>query len=794
MATVNMVVGATTDDGATFVAKVSGGGPVRVAVSTDITMSSPVFTGSQVVDAQGVAKVSITGLDPNTRYWWQVEDNSVLDGPIGTFQTFPTEGQAASFTVAVIGDAGLDPDFPGDAGGELDASRVSNAPVFETVRQLGPLMLVNMGDWGYPDWSTVLTESLANRRTFYDDNLAQSNQAALFRDIPWAYTWDDHDFANNDSDGDYADKANAATVYRERVPHYPLDDASAIYQSWQIGRVLFVMMDCRYYRDPNSDPAGPTKTMLGTAQKTWFEDLLTNTTAEALVWIMSSQWLHPTGSDTWVSFADERDELAAMLENVGWADRMVLVYADRHAIGIDSGANNAWGGFPVLMAAALDASPSVGDVTGFYDVLPSTGARDQYGTVVVTDIGTAIGITLNAYRGTTLMGSHTLSIALPVALPVLPDVTHLLNGSVDVVYDVRVLETFQTGDDPVGTSVDLLSGEVTLDATTDVRGDASIRIAGTIGQDGPPVWPRGKDRLFAPFGNEVFIRYGFVLGGSIGTLWVPLGYYAIMDTDQEDAPDGAIELACEDRMAPLIESELIDPRAYDPPMTVGDVFDDLILDVYPEAVIQFDDATGTIPLARQVIAEESRYKPLKDLAEAYGKIFYWDDIGVARIEAPPDPNEIAWFVRSQRDGVLINANRKLSRRGIFNAIIIEGEGADDKVPVRVVVYDNDSNSPTRFGGPIGKVPKTVKTPLITTVPQGIAAGRALLQLALGAPYSVKFDAVVNPSLRPLQAVEIMYSNNERDVHIVDSVTIPLDEDHDMSTETREQALIISEII
>lgn len=794
MTTVNMVVGATTDEGATFVAKVSGGGPVRVAVANNSGMTSPVFTGSQAVDAQGVAKVSITGLDPATPYWWQVEDNSVLDGPVGRFQTHPTEGLAASFTIAVSGDAGLDPDFPGDAGGELDPNLVSNAPTFETIRQLDPLMFVQLGDWGYPDWSTNLTDTLANRRTFYDDNLAQTNQAALLREIPWSYLWDDHDFANNDSDGTYADKANAATVYRERVPHYPLDDASAIYQSWQVGRVLFVMLDCRYYRSPNSDPDGPSKTMLGSAQKTWLEDLLTNSTAEALVCIMSSQWLHPSGSDTWVNFATERDELAAMFQDTGWANRMVVVYGDRHAIGIDSGANNAWGGFPVLMAAAVDASPSVGDVIGFYDVLGSTGGRDQYGTITVTDVGTAIGITLNAYSGSVLMGSYTLSISLPLAAAVLTDVTHLLHGSVDVVYDVRILETFQTGDDPVGTSAELLSGEVTLDATTDVRGDASIRIAGTIGQDGPPAWPRGKDRLFAPFGNEVFIRYGFELGGSVGTLWIPLGYYAIMDTDQEDAPDGAIELSCEDRMAPLIESELIDPRVYDPPMTVGDVFDDLILDVYPEAVIQFDDATGTIPLARQVIAEQSRYKPLKDLAEAFGKIFYWDDIGIARIETPPDPNEIAWFVRSQRDGVLINANRKLSRRGIFNAIIIEGEGADDKLPVRVVVYDNDPNSPTRFGGPIGKVPKTIKTPLITTVPQGITAGRTLLQLALGAPYSVKFDAVVNPTLRPLQAIEIMYSNNERDVHIVDSVTIPLDEDHDMSTETREQALIISEII
>lgn len=104
-----MVVGNTTPDGATFATKVDGGGPVRVAVADNASMAVPVFTSSQAVDAQGVAKVSISGLAAASQWWWQVEDNGVLDTSlIGRFRTHPPLGLPASFTVAVASCAGRD--------------------------------------------------------------------------------------------------------------------------------------------------------------------------------------------------------------------------------------------------------------------------------------------------------------------------------------------------------------------------------------------------------------------------------------------------------------------------------------------------------------------------------------------------------------------------------------------------------------------------------------------------------------------------------------------------------------
>lgn len=376
-------------------------------------------------------------------------------------------------------------------------------------------------------------------------------------------------------------------------------------------------------------------------------------------------------------------------------------------------------------------------------------------------------------------------------------VTDVITGSHGVVFDVRVLETFQTGDDPDGTQIvfgdeltdlGLNVGEVEYDATRTIRGTAFVRVPGTFGTDGDPSWPRGQQRLLAPFGNEVFIRYGIDLGESV--LWTNMGYFGITDTHQDDAPTSPVELFCHDRSYVIEISELMNPRSFSPPQTVGDVFDDLVLDIFGDAVIIFDDATNTIPLASQIIAEKNRWKPLVELADSFGKIVYFDGEGQLRIETPPDPDEIVWELRSNRDGVLVEAQRELSREGVFNAVVVEGEKTGEADPVRGVAINADPNSPTRFGGPIGKVPTFLTTPLVGTENQAQNAARFLLQRALGAPYTVATESIVNPALRPYEGVRVHQSNNERDRFLADRVRIPLDEDAGMNIDMREKVQVV----
>src|SRR5690606_4041925 len=203
-------------------------------------------------------------------YWWQVEDNSVLDTSVtGQLLTDPVAGAAASFVIGVCGDAGLSPTYPGVTGSATN--RLSNHPIFDALRERALAedwrRLAHLGDACYYDLGSgnhglSSSATAAQYRGMWDDVLAQPRQAQLYREVPWVYAWDDHDFGPNNSDSTSPGRDNACTVYRERVPSYDLpagSGANPIYHSFVIGRVLFVVSDVRADREPGV-------TMLGSAQ------------------------------------------------------------------------------------------------------------------------------------------------------------------------------------------------------------------------------------------------------------------------------------------------------------------------------------------------------------------------------------------------------------------------------------------------------------------------------------------------------------------------------------------------
>ena len=786
MAAVSVVVGGTTSSGAVFVAKVDDG-PVRVAVADNDAMSDPVFFGPESVDGDGVAKVTAAGLDPNTRYWYQVEDDSVLDTSVtGTFLTHPPVGSHASFTIGVASCAG---NQGGGVGDVLVPGRISNHPVFETIRGKALaedwLAFGHLGDLHYYDPGSgvhVADASVGTYRRAFDDVLLQPRQAALYRDLAWWHVWDDHDYGPNNSDGTFAFKDNAAQVYRERVPHYPLTDPGGIWQAWQIGRVQFIMSDTRHYRSPNSDPDDASKSMLGDDQKQWLAGLLESSTAEVLVWLMPSQWMG-TGSDTWGNFTTERDELVGLLDQHGWLRRMVMVYGDRHALGLTGGATNHWGGFPVLNAASLDSSFGSA-VEGRFDVGPETPGDNQYGTVTVNDLGFAITVTLTGWQGSTEWATYTLGIT--VGTPPTPaDLVDALPGSHDATFEARVLTTFQTGDDPDGIEIPILGGKVDYDATAKVFADLSLS---TEGHDGRrSLFPRRATDLLAPYGHEVFVRRGVDLGS--GTVWVPLGYFRIDDADQDGTTRHPVALSAQDRMSGIIDGRLPVPVELAAGRTIESVASELVHDIYPAAVILFDDDSGQATLGRSIIVEEKRYEALKDIADAIGKVVYWDGEGALRFESPPDPDDIAWDLRAGQAGVLVDARRGVTREGMYNGIVARGEGGDTDDPVQGIAVDNGAHSPTRWGGPFGKVPRFYASPVLTTDAQAAQAARSLLRRYIGMPYNVRFGSVPNPALRPRQAVRIRFDDGTREVHLVEKLTVPLTDDAAMTGTTKEQTLV-----
>ena len=413
MSVTSVWIGAVTESTALVVTKVTGGS-VRVAVRRSGSAGVQYF-GPIIPTGEGVARVPVTGLQPNTRYTYQVEVDGVEDETFpGTFKTFPIPGTRASFSYGMGTCAGASATTPGVAG-TLAANRMSNSPIFETMRQQANqedwLFFAHGGDMHYYDLGSnnhgiVGGGSLTNYRRAYDDVLLQPNQHRLYRNVSLAYVWDDHDYGPNDSDGTIPGRDNACQVYREKVPHYALDSGTGgIYQTWQVGRVKFIASDVRSYRSPNSDPQSQSKTMLGAEQKAWMEQvLLADDGTEALVWLMPSQWISSSHADSWLSFQHERDEMVQMFGDTGWLNRMCINSGDAHALSIETGTSNQWGHFPVYQFAAIDAAGSAGPPT---DTGPNLPGPLHYGTMDVRDDGHTISVVGTGWDNGNFWRSHT---------------------------------------------------------------------------------------------------------------------------------------------------------------------------------------------------------------------------------------------------------------------------------------------------------------------------------------------------------------------------------------------------
>lgn len=388
-------VGAPTTDGATVALMLTHACDNVRLIFTDPDYTST-FTAS-VSMAHGVCnKFTVTGLDSDTEYLVEVEcDGTVLE-TTGSFRTYLSG--PSSFLMAFSGDA-----FTG-----------SNHVVFDTIREMDPKLFVHMGDTHYHNYTT---NDQAQFHAAWNEILAQPRQARLYREVPTIPVWDDHDFGNNNCDASSPTKPAAAAVYRNRVPHYPLPDSVSIYQTWDIGRVRFIITDQRSAASPDSATDNASKSMLGAAQKTWFKNLLSNSLGMLIVWICPRTFdaLTTAGADSWAGFTTERREIADHIK-ANCHGRVVVLSADMHALAIDDGSHYdfATGGgepLPVFQASPLDI-PAPG-AWGTY----TSGTfinNGQFGTMEVTDTGgSSIGVVWKGWNSAgSLLATHSFSVSV----------------------------------------------------------------------------------------------------------------------------------------------------------------------------------------------------------------------------------------------------------------------------------------------------------------------------------------------------------------------------------------------
>lgn len=321
-----------------------------------------------------------------------------------------------------------------------------------------------------------------------------------------------------------------------------------------------------------------------------------------------------------------------------------------------------------------------------------------------------------------------------------------------------------------GDEFPIVSGDLQFDANADVRGTLSVTTAGYLD------WPRSTADRLNPFGSEVFVERGIIYGNNVRE-WVSQGYYRITDIDRDKVLTNApITIKAQDRMSGLIEARLTNPISFDAGTPADIMYATLVNEIYPTVPITYDFSASTTTWPGNHIVEEDRFKFLKEVTESLGKIMYFTYDGSFRVQSPPSPISPLWTVSRGERGVLVSMSQRITRQGIYNAVVVSSDavGGGDVAPITQVVKDLDPASPTYWNGAFGHVPRFFSSSFIRTDQQAIDAGTAMLDRAKGLPYDVNLSFVPNPALEVLDPVLVLYDDRRQpEIHVLDEIKLGL---------------------
>lgn len=221
----------------------------------------------------------------------------------------------------------------------------------QAVNPKAAFLMLHIGDLHYGDIGqndpSLFEQAIRNVITTYD-------ASALFRTVPVAYCWDDHDYGANNSNSDSPSRSAALQAYNAMVPSP--SEHGLVYHAFTVARVRIIMTDLRSEAEPARGVA---------MSESQLNFLLGELGAwggyDCMVWASSRPWIEDEskGSDRWGGFAPQRKIIANFIAEQG-IDNLVIVSGDAHMLAFDDGSNSCYadekygaGGFPVLHAAPL---------------------------------------------------------------------------------------------------------------------------------------------------------------------------------------------------------------------------------------------------------------------------------------------------------------------------------------------------------------------------------------------------------------------------------------------------------
>lgn len=257
-----------------------------------------------------------TGLTPSTRYHYHVlhEGRAIANAPEQIFTTPPAIGTPSKVTLAISSCARED---------------AGSRAVWNRMAQENVDAVLLLGDTPYID-----STRLADQMRRHDEFAAVPEYQKLLQSRPCWWTWDDHDFAGNDSSGLSLGKENSRYAFTRYRPQMQYGDGDrGIYTSFRYGAVEIFLLDTRYFAMTEASFADPVKPgLLGKAQWEWLQHGLKASTAPFKILASGIIWddKENSESDDWGTY---RHELNAIRRFIGEQkiSGVILMGGDIHA-------------------------------------------------------------------------------------------------------------------------------------------------------------------------------------------------------------------------------------------------------------------------------------------------------------------------------------------------------------------------------------------------------------------------------------------------------------------------------
>lgn len=355
-----------------------------------------------------------------------------------------------------------------------------------------------------------------------------------------------------------------------------------------------------------------------------------------------------------------------------------------------------------------------------------------------------------------------------------------LLAAVTAPHTIDVTATATYAGAPTVDRLPIADGSVTIDRGAKCRRTLSLTVAD------PAYLPWEATDPLAVYGQSIIVKYGVMLGG------VP--EYATLGTFRIDQPAGDTLYGPVTLTGSSSECYIQDDVFSVPTSTAGlgtgcfDVIKSLIQQTLPSAAV-INATSGARNPACALIAWDAgadRWDAVTQVGAAMQAEVYVDSNDTFVVAEIPNAltGTVAWEFSGGDGGTLMTAARQMSRSAVYNAVVASGENtATATAPVSATAKDTDPASPTRWGGPFGKVTKRYSSPLLTTVTACQSTANAMLFDAISPNVQPTITASCNPALEAGDIVRLV-DGGHKTLHLLQALTIPLVPDGQASVALR----------